>query len=75
MRELNQKKEPTPAKGLTRIDTRISTSTINLVNKEELNNGITAYKLAVLKHTMVSGYSTYLKVLEGLGIKFNGGKK
>lgn len=68
-----QKKDRTPAKGNGLIiGNQLKTGTDNLGNPKGLNNAIKRRRIAVLKHTLVNGYITYLKVLEGLESNFTG---
>lgn len=68
MRE--QKKEPTPAKGLTRIGNRRAGNS-NLVKRAYQYNRQCRI-LAELEQTLISGYSTYLRVCRALEQKFEG---
>ncbi|SMO91014.1 hypothetical protein [Gracilimonas mengyeensis] len=71
MRE--QKKDRTPAKGNgLNIGNQFKTGTTNLGNPKGLNNAIKRRRITVLKHTLVNGHITYLKVLEGLQSNFEG---
>ena len=69
MRE--QKKEPTPAKGLTRIGNQRSTSCHKLQNDETLNNAISdGRSMAILLKTMKSGLSSYVIIFHDLAEKY-----
>jgi len=70
MRE--QKKEPTPAKGLTRIGNRLHG--ISKIHNAGTVSNMPDYSriLSELKHTMISGESTFQKVVKALQAKFEG---
>lgn len=69
MRE--QKKEPYPAKGTTRlIGNRLHG--FSKLGKRANQYNRQRRKLAELERTLVSGYSTYLRVCKALESKFEG---
>lgn len=45
----------------------------NVANPNPANNSATASELALLKHTLICGYRTFLLVSEGLQLKNKGG--
>ncbi len=69
MRE--QKKEPYPAKGTTRLIGNRRTGNSNLV-KRAFQYNRQRRRLAELERTLISGYSTYLRVCSALESKFEG---
>lgn len=68
-----QKKEPTLAKGLTRIGNHLVTKS-NIHNVGDVSNTPNYSRiLSELKHTLISGESTFQIVVKALQAKFEGG--